>query len=141
MQKYDLKRIVSDYEVDAFEMVKKDELDLGDFLVLVLYDDKYYDKICEKLTSYHKYEIVTPVKDFTVPKAEYEGKSGLVKLEYNAVFKYYDHESDKDDEDDYQDEDEEDKEVKTREETRYTNISFTMNPDLKQIIFWFPLFS
>ena len=136
MQTYDLKRIVSNYEVDAFEMVKNNELDLGEFLVLVLYDDKYYNKICEKLTSYHKYEIVTPVKDFTVPKAEYEGKSGLVRLEYNAVFKYYDYESD---EDDY--EDEEFKEVKTREETRYTNISFTMNPDLKQIIFWFPLFS
>lgn len=94
-------------------MVKKNELDLGEFLVLVLYDDKYFDKICEKLTSYHKHKIVTPVKDFTVPRAEYEGKSGLVKLEYNAIFKYYEHDSEEEEEDYY--EDEEFKEVKTFE--------------------------
>ncbi|WP_158797527.1 hypothetical protein [Pedobacter sp. L105] len=130
MQKYTIKRLVSNYDEDAFDMVRNNELDLPEFLALMLYDDIHHKKICEKLTSYYKYEICNSIEDFTIPRAEYEGKNGLVKLEYDAFFKYHDKDSD-----DEFDEDE------TREETRYTNISFTIDTELKQIVFWFPLFS
>lgn len=127
MQQYHMKRLASNYAEDAFEMVRNNELDLGDFLALILYDDLHYKKICEKLTSYYEYEIRSSIEDFIISNAEYEGKNGLVKLEYEASFKSYKKKSND--------------EKKTREETRYINISFTIDTDSKQIIFWFPLFS
>lgn len=136
-----MKRLTSNYNEDAFEMVQNNKLDLGEFLALILYDDIHYKKICEKLTSYYKYEIATSIEDFTIPRAEYEGKNGLVKLEYIAFFKYYHKESREEEFDEEEFDEEETREEKTREETRYTNISFTIDTNLKQIVFWFPLFS
>ena len=40
-----MKRLASKYPEDAYEMVRNSELDLGDFLALVLYDDTYFNKI------------------------------------------------------------------------------------------------
>lgn len=44
-----MKRFASKYPEDAYEMVLNSELDLGKFLALALYDDTYFNKICEKL--------------------------------------------------------------------------------------------
>ncbi len=70
--------------------------------------------------------IKTPslVKDFVIPRAEYEGKNSLVQLEYNVFFRYYNDETDEENE----------------KEEHYTNISFTIDTNLKQIVFWFLFF-
>jgi hypothetical protein len=120
-----MKRLASKYPEDAYEMVLNNELDLGEFLALFLYDESCFTKICEKLSSYHNLDRMLPlINDFTIPKAEYDGKNGLVKLEYKAFYKFYEGETD---------------EVVIRE--FYTNVSFTIDTNSKQIIFWFPLFS
>ncbi|PSL42370.1 hypothetical protein CLV51_1138 [Chitinophaga niastensis] len=131
-----MKRLASSYPEDAYEMVRNDKLDVGEFLALILFDDLYYKKICEKLATYHKYKYKCThpvVADFCIPRAEYDGKNGLVKLEYTAIFTF-----DKDEEDGYE---EEIQEEESKEVEFYTNISFTIDTNLKQVVFWFPLFS
>lgn len=120
-----MKRLASKYPEDAYEMVLHNELDLGEFLALALYDDTYFNKICQKLSSYHNLGRMLPlINSFTISRAEYDGKNGLVKLEYEAFYKFYEGEADE-------------------EVTRdfYTNVSFTIDTDSKQLVFWFPLFS
>lgn len=34
------------------------------------------------------------INDFTIPRAEYDGKNGLVKLAYKAFYKFYEGETD-----------------------------------------------
>jgi hypothetical protein len=120
-----MKRLASKYPEDAYEMVLNSELDLGEFLALVLYDDTYFIKICEKLSSYHNLNRMLPlINDFTIPRAEFDGKNGLVKLEYKALYKFYEGETDEEVIRDF-----------------YTNVSFTIDTNSKQIVFWFPLFS
>lgn len=120
-----MKRLVSKYPEDAYEMVINNELDLGEFLALVLYDDTYFNKICEKLSSYHNLGRMLPlINGFTIPRAEYDGKNGLVKLAYKAFYKFYEGETDKEVIKDF-----------------YTNVSFTIDPNSNQLVFWFPLFS
>ncbi|MDR3713351.1 MAG: hypothetical protein P4L51_11080 [Puia sp.] len=120
-----MKRLASKYPEDAYEMVLNSELDLGEFLALVLYDETCFDKLCEKLSSYHNLDRMLPlIKDFTIPRAEYDGKNGLVKLAYKASYKFYEGETDEEVIRDF-----------------YTNVSFTIDTNSKQLIFWFPLFS
>lgn len=122
-----MKRLISSYDEEPYEMVRKQQLDLGEFLALILFDDVHYRTICKKLSSYYNYyKTHSLVKDFTIPRAEYDGKSGLVKLDYIVFLRYYNDEIEQEE---------------TREEEHYTNISFTIDTNLKQIIFWFPLFS
>ena len=120
-----MKRLAAIYPEDAYEMVVNSELDLGEFLALILYDDAYFKKICEKLSSYHNLNRMLPlIKDFTIEMSEYDGKNGLVKLAYQAFYKFY--------------------EGTTDEEVIrnfYTNVSFTIDTNSKQLVFWFPLFS
>lgn len=120
-----MKRLALRYPEDAYEMVVNNQLDLGEFLAFFLYDESYFNKICEKLSSYHNSGRMLPlINDFTIPRAEYDGKSGLVKLEYQAFYKFYEGETDEEVIRDF-----------------YTNVSFTIDTNSKQIIFWFPLFS
>ncbi|SIO50893.1 hypothetical protein [Chitinophaga niabensis] len=131
-----MKRLASSYPEDAYEMVRNNELDLGEFLALILFDDLYFKKICEKLEGYHKYmykNALPLITDFCIPRAEYDGKNGLVKLEYTAVFK-----PSEEDDDGYDDEIQEEG---SKEMEFHTNISFTIDTVSQQVVFWFPLFS
>jgi len=114
-----MKRLASKYPEDAYEMVLKNELDLGEFLALALYDDTYFNTICEKLSSYHNLERMLPlINDFTISRAEYDGKNGLVKLAYKAFYKFYEGEADE-------------------EVARnfYTNVSFTIDRDSNKLFY------
>ncbi|MBN9380484.1 MAG: hypothetical protein J0H74_06955 [Chitinophagaceae bacterium] len=120
-----MKRLASKYPEDAYEMVLNNKLDLSQFLALVLYDDNYFDRICEKLSSYHNFGRMVPlINNFTIPRAEYDGKNGLVKLEYKAFYKFYEGDTDEEEVKDY-----------------YTNVNFTIDTNSNELVFWFPLFS
>lgn len=58
------------------------------------------------------------INNFTIPRAEYDGKNGLVKLAYKAFYTFYEGETDEEVIGDF-----------------YTNVSFTIDTNSRQLVF------